>query len=459
LDLTNHKKITTSLTKFIENNKNEENNKKIKELTTKKINLENKMEKIIKTKQFTLYPSLHQCKILKNWIIECEKCYNKCVDLYNENPSIFNSYNYKKIKLIVFKMLYGDNTKNAPYDILTDEVRKFCSNLKSCESNLKNKNIKKFEMKHVNRRKVETTFFIPKTSIKNNNGFYCSYLGKMKGMENICNVIADCTITYNKNTQSYRINIPCIENRKKINQIREKVCAIDPGEATFVSYCGENTFGDIGIYMRNIITKKLNEISKMQKILRKGRNKKNEKLKNRSKIKNKIEKTYKYIKNIVKELHNKTALYLVKKYDRIMIPEFRTQNMLKKKYGKKYFEELKRREGEAKMREELRRVTRMRKMNKKTKAVLNQLSHYKFRQHLINKGNEYGCEIEVVTENETTMTCTFCGTKGEYEIKGRTRECHVCEKKCNRDNVGARNILIKNIKKENISRAVKLTTK
>jgi len=124
------------------------------------------------------------------------------------------------------------------------------------------------------------------------------------------------------------------------------------------------------------------------------------------------------------------------------------------------------------MRKELREVTKKRRMNKKSKAVLNMLSHYRFRQHLVNKGNEYGCEIETVTEEETTMTCTFCGTKGNYNIEGRMRECYSCGKKCNRDNVGARNILIKNVKEENIkdistkviknvkrSRAVKLTTK
>lgn len=55
-----------------------------------------------------------------------------------------------------------------------------------------------------------------------------------------------------------------------------------------------------------------------------------------------------------------------------------------------------------------------------------------------------------MTEEETTKTCTKCGKMDNYEIKGRERECKNCGYKCNRDNVGSRNILIKNVKKEEI---------
>lgn len=52
---------------------------------------------------------------------------------------------------------------------------------------------------------------------------------------------------------------------------------------------------------------------------------------------------------------------------------------------------------------------------KRAKFVLNMLGHYKFRQHLINKSNEYGCNVKIVTEEDTTQTCTKCGHKsGKY---------------------------------------------
>jgi hypothetical protein len=57
--------------------------------------------------------------------------------------------------------------------------------------------------------------------------------------------------------------------------------------------------------------------------------------------------------------------------------------------------------------------------NKRVKFVMQMLSHYKFRQHLKNKCNEYGCEMIVVTEEYTSKTCTNCG---KIENNFRKRE-------------------------------------
>lgn len=70
-------------------------------------------------------------------------------------------------------------------------------------------------------------------------------------------------------------------------------------------------------------------------------------------------------------------------------------------------------------------------------------SHYKFRQHLLNKGKEYGCEILVRGEEYTSKTCTRCGTISDNYIK-REKICN-CGYKIDRDINGSRNILIKNI--------------
>ena len=72
------------------------------------------------------------------------------------------------------------------------------------------------------------------------------------------------------------------------------------------------------------------------------------------------------------------------------------------------------------------------------------LSHYKFRQHLINKGNEYGCKVVVVTEEYTSKTCTNCGAVSEYYRK-RMKKCPKCNYEIDRDVNGSRNILLKNM--------------
>jgi transposase len=110
------------------------------------------------------------------------------------------------------------------------------------------------------------TIFIPKTAIKN-GAIYSSHLKKMKGLEKIDSVDRDCTLTYSKKRRKFWLNVPMVEKKVEIKN-REPVCAIDPGEATFISFCGENTFGDIGIYMRNRILKERDKIGQLQKILK-----------------------------------------------------------------------------------------------------------------------------------------------------------------------------------------------
>jgi hypothetical protein len=119
------KKITTQLS-------NETNKDRKKGLTTK---LERKNENLNKptiSKKITIFPTVKQKNIISGWIKECASVYNKCVDLYTDDKTYFNK-GYEKSKLEVFEELYGDDNKPCPYDILTDEVRIFCSNLKSCK--------------------------------------------------------------------------------------------------------------------------------------------------------------------------------------------------------------------------------------------------------------------------------------------------------------------------------------
>lgn len=208
-----------------------------------------------------------------------------------------------------------------------------------------------------------------------------------------------------------------------------------------MTYYSENGYGKIGDNIRNKILNEEKEIRKNQRLLSKRKNKKGNKI-NKKNIIKRIRRRYEKIKNIVKELHNKTALFLCKKYERILIPKFETSNMVKndteqKKESKK--------KSKKELKKELKKETKTRRLNGRVKFVLNMLSHYKFKQHLINKGNEYGCEITEVTEENTSKACTKCGKKSDT-YKKRQKECEHCKYKIDRDINGSRNILIKNVK-------------
>lgn len=394
--------------------KDETNQTKMKTIKTKINKLKNNINKTTICKKITIYPNNDQKSILHKWFDECEKLYNFCVDKYNNDNKYFDG-GYMKHKLQIFSELYGNNDKPCPYDILTDEIRIFCSNLKSCLTNLKNKNINHFVMKHKQNDYKNRCIFIPKTAVTKNK-IYKNHLGTMIGMENILDKIEnDCRINYIKFLNRYELLIPVNIPQKKIEK-RENIVALDLGKNIFVAYYSENTFGTIGENVEKPIIEIQNKIKNYGETIKNKKNKNNYKLRNKNKLKKKIQKKYNKIKNIVKDMHNKTALFLCKKYNQILIPEFNSQQMISN--------------GE---------------LDKKTKFVLNMLSHYKFKQHLINKSNEYGCKIKIVTEEYTSLTCTKCGNKSKQYNK-REKECMICGYKINRDINGARNIFIKNVK-------------
>jgi putative transposase len=445
-----YKKIYDKLNKKNINLSIEEFKKKIQYIGDKYENELNNHDSIIRSYKYLLDFNDEQKNILDKWFLECDKVYNKCVNLYN-NTDNFN-LNYKKSKLDVFNMIYGKNKKNAPYDILTDEVRIFCSNIKSCLTNLSNNNIEKFI---INERKTRTQYSIciSKNAITN-KGFYTTLLGEIKDFSqhiDASKIVCDCRLIYNKNNKQYYLSIPQYKKLDEPIKNRNPFIALDPGEKNFMTFYTLNQYGQLGINMRKPILDLRNKISKFQRILAKNINEDNKKIKNKNKLKKKIQKKYRKIRNIVKELHNQIALNICKKFERIILPKFETQKMISNKGEriKKIQENVEKIRSENITEEEkikkIKEYRKRRKLNKKTKYVLNALSHYKFKQHILNKAEEYGCQVIIVTEEYTSKTCGLCGMMSE-KYNYREKECEHCHHKIDRDVNGARNIFLKNHK-------------
>jgi len=283
-------------------------NKKVKQIIKKELSLEksnnafnilgNELEKdfsnykkIIKTYKYEIQFTNEQKNILKLWFNECNKVYNKCVELYNKNSKNFK-LNYKKTKLEIFKIIYGENKKSAPYDMLTDEVRIFCSNIKSCLTNLVEKNINHFNITERNNSKQQS-ILIPKKSISK-SGIFISLLGNIKDFDkkiDINKIGCDSRLIFNKETNKYFLCIPEYQNMKEIYN-RKPIIALDPGEKNFMSYYSLSEYGKIGINMRKPILNLRTKISKYQRALKKKVNKNKLKLRNKTKLKKKINKKY-----------------------------------------------------------------------------------------------------------------------------------------------------------------------
>jgi putative transposase len=123
---------------------------------------------------------------------------------------------------------------------------------------------------------------------------------------------------------------------------------------------------------------------------------------------------WKRIRNLVDEMHNKTIAFLVENYDVILLPEFRTQEMLRSK-----------------------------KLHKKTKRLMTMYAFYRFKTKLKFKCNQYKKQLIIVDESYTSRTCTCCGHLNEKK-SCEVIKCSNCGIELDRDIVGSRNVFIKN---------------
>jgi transposase len=63
-------------------------------------------------------------------------------------------------------------------------------------------------------------------------------------------------------------------------------------------------------------------------------------------------------------------------------------------------------------------------LNSRAKFVLNNLSHYKFKMHLLNKCKVYCGELMEVIEEYTSKTCTNCDIQSMNYTKDRIKQCN-----------------------------------
>lgn len=426
----------------------------------------------------------NQTNIIHSWLYESKRVYDKCVRLHNhyteKDPDKIGAkeyfpLNFKKLKLIIFDMLYGKNDKPCPYDILSYEVKTFIENRKSGESNLKANNIDHYNLNYKDTKNGQT-ITIPIKGISR-NGIFPKILGKnnmdlLKKFSFKC----DCKITYDKLTNNFYLYVPQYREFKQI-QNRDPIVACDPGEKIFLTYYGINKAGHFGMSLHRQILNIQREIKILQHALSKKKNKHGGKLKNKQKVKKLIQKKYRKIRNIVDNVHKKTANYLCKNYDRVLIPKFETKKMVikdklpdnvkkemsqiwkndeltkeeKKEECKEIYKRmyLTRNQGKSRetIKEEMKKQKGRCRLKKNVKFVLMMQGHYRFKQYLFSKGEENDCLIEEVTEEYTSKACSTCGKLSDEYDENRMKTCTKCGIKINRDLNGGKNILLKNIGK------------
>lgn len=344
---------------------------------------------------------------------------------------LIRKYEYKeeiKDNFIFKDFIYNENRNEIPSPDWWKEIHnriprgavdKFVSSLNSAITNYKNKNIRKFDMKY-RTKKSKTNYlhfedkgypsFIKK--IKSNYWFRTKdHKRKNISFNDILNQTKErgLEIIYEKDTDRYFIHYPVEqdwfpkEDQRNDNQImlstkENRIVSLDPGIRKFlVGYDPEGCISVIG-------DKANKEIINLLLLIDKSDNKEEK------------DRLWRYIKNLVSELHWKSINYLIKNYDIIYLPNFRVSQMIRSK-----------------------------KLNQKIKRVMSMYSFHSFKTKLEYKCQMYNKKLIICDESFTSKTCTNCGELNYNLGSSEIFKCNNCKIKIDRDVNGSRNILIKNI--------------
>jgi len=256
-------------------------------------------------------------------------------------------------------------------------------------------------------RKAPTqSCYIPKSAIKN-TGIYPRISGKgLRYGEPLPELPLDSRLIYQYH--EWFLSVPHkITTHVAENQGR--VVALDPGVRTFQSFYSENLAGHIGyddfgriqrlcFYLDDLISRTTKATGKAKREMKKAQ----------GRIRQKI-------KNLIKEVHFKTARFLVDNFDVILLPTFETSQMVGKSH---------------------------RKLRSKTVRAMLTWAHYQFKIKLKNKALEFGKIVLDVCEAYTSKTVSWTG---EVKNVGGSRVIRSGDITLDRDLNGARGIFIRSL--------------
>jgi putative transposase len=324
--------------------------------------------------------------------------YNKTIYAITQENQKVNFFDLRN-KLVIAKN--NNLTKwelETPKDIRAGAVADVVNAYKTAFTNLKHKNIFNFNIKYKSKKSKSDVLIIPKSAIKTYGDEFVIYPRFIKESFK-CNlrsfyfedIIHDCKLI--KQNKQYQLLIPVA--CKKVIKKTNKVISGDLGTRTFLT-CYNN---------KNIL-----EFNRDKKLLKKLTDK-IDFMKSNRKRGYKINKVETRIKNIVTDLHWKTAVYLTDTYDTIFMGQLESQKCAQQS------------------------------KNRKLNRDINMLSPYKFIEKL-----KYLCSCKhrnlvMVNEAYTSQTCPKCGCLTKTKEKIWT--CNKCHISMDRDILGSRNILMK----------------
>jgi putative transposase len=354
-----------------------------------------------RSRKIRLFLNPEQKALIKQWFGVSRFVYNTTIKYLQESGT---KASWMTIKTGILNSL-PDWAKPVPFQLKSIAIKDACSAVKAAKQGFsKDGQIRKCKLR--SRKDTKQSIYVPKSAIKD-CGVYHSILGKCRLKESLPAVFSDGRLTL-VGGEYYIVISEEVQQVKTENQGR--VVALDPGVRTFMTFLSEDSYGWLGQDSNLHIQKLCFRLDKLVSKFSHAPSRQKRRFKKAAgRLRCKI-------KNLVAELHHKTAKFLVDNFDVILLPTFETSQMTSKS---------------------------RRKLSNKTVRQMLTLSHYEFKTFLKWKAWENSKLVIDCNEAYTSKTVSWTGEIISNLGGARTIKSAATGLKMDRDINGARGIFLR----------------
>lgn len=365
-----------------------------------------------KSKHYRIYPTKEQKIKLRKWFGVRRWIYNKCLESYKNGVTTLKGLRESVIK----NQNYMDKNQwmlKYDFDLRDEALQDLLKNIKSNKAKNKNFQMKFKSKKDMMQYSESISVLSKKWNQIRKSGFYHDIFSstKMKSAEKLPVKLDYTSRLIRCPLNKYYFSIPNKLDVVSDNQATtNSMLFIDPGVKTFLTgydpsgkviHIGEGDVGRISrlLYYRD----KLNSKMRREKVKKKKR------LQYLAMLR-----IYEKIKNLVNDLHKKSAKWLCENYTNVYIPRLNFHDC--------------------------------KKLNRKSKAKMSAYRHCEFLNLLQDKTREYtSCKVLEVNESYTSKTCSRCGNQ---KNNLRNKDVYNCDNggcglEMGRDTNASKNIMLR----------------
>lgn len=384
-------------------------------------------KKLMETYRYQKTLTTNKKKFVEKWLLKIKQFKEKYSQPYKETENPWMNFQYARNFLVPEK---STNVRNHPWMLdvpkATREyaIKEAIASQKSCFTNLKRKNIQHFKSPFRRRKNKKWSINVAKDAMKGDvlfprRDFKPLHFSERSHLRE--KYEHDMKIMRDENMKYYFVFLEIVTDEKAPENQRSGIMSVDPGIRT--RHCVYDTRG----FVHFIGEQDINRIIRLCKCLDVYNSKRTSKgtskhFQRRRYRKQQLRISMK-IKNFKDEIDNKTISFMVSNAHTILLPSFETHSMVNR---------------------------RTRRIRSKTARALLSWRHGEFKKKLLERSHRSGVKTLIVSEHYTSKTCGCCGALHSTLGGNKVFKCPTCRYETDRDVNGARNILLRAIRRSEV---------